>query len=72
MAAVAAPLFENGDTIHARQAEVEHDEAVIFGIALEPGAFAVMDEFHGIARRREDRTNVLRNPGVILNDQQTH
>lgn len=47
MAAVAAPLFENGDTIHARQAEVEHDEAVIFGIALEPGTFAVMDEFHG-------------------------
>ena len=72
MTAVAAPLLENGDAIHAGQAEVEHDEAVIFGVALEPGAFAVMGELHSIARRAEDRANVLRNPGVILNDQQMH
>src|ERR1019366_7291403 len=49
-AAIRSPAFEHGESIHAWQAEIENDHAVILGIAAEPCFFAVARRLDQVAR----------------------
>ena len=53
-APVAAPLLEHGEPVEPRQADVEHDRVVGFGVAEEMPLLAVegvVDDVAGIAQR---------------------
>jgi hypothetical protein len=57
-----APAAEHGQTVHARQAEVEDHRVVLFGLPQKIRALAVSGAVHGIARLAERRGQLLRDP----------
>ena len=71
-AAVGAPALEHGEAIHARQAEIEDDGAVVLGVAQEPGFFAVARGLDHIAGGLQRALDVGRDPPVVFDKQQAH
>ena len=51
-AAVGAPALEHRQAVHLRQAEIEDDGAIIFGVAAKPGLLAVARRSRPHSRRR--------------------
>ena len=72
LAVGAAPLLEDGDAVHFRQADIEDDEVVRLGLAEEEAFLAVhrgIDRIAGIAQRRHQLpVQIL----VILDHQDAH
>ena len=70
--AIRAPALEHGEPVHARQAEIEDDGAVILGVAAEPCLFAVAHGLDDIARGFERARDIRCDPPVVLDKKYTH
>ena len=72
LAVGAAPLLEDGDAVHLRQADVEDDDVVGLGVAEEVALLAVGRGVDGVARIGQRRDELAVQILVILNDQDAH
>ena len=68
----AAPLLEDGDAVHLRQADVEDDDVVRLGVAEEIALLAVRRGVDGVARIRQRGDELTVQIFVILYDKDTH
>jgi hypothetical protein len=67
-----APLPQQREAVDLRQAEIEDDGVVPFGAAEHVGALAVGRAVHGISRVAQRASDPLRQPGLVLDDENAH
>ena len=66
------PASQHREPIDARQAEVENDSVVAFGLTEEVGALAVGGAVHGIACLRQRARQLIGQRRFILDYQNPH
>src|SRR5690606_33083369 len=67
-----SPSLEDGETIHFRQAEVQYDEIVVFGVAAEPRIFAVARNVGAVAGPSESCGDARCDFRLVLDDEDAH
>ena len=67
-----APAAEQRQAVDSRQAEIEQDGVVLFGSREEIGALAIGRDVDGVAGAGHGGAEVLRQPRLVLDDQQSH
>jgi hypothetical protein len=67
-----APLFEDANTVHLRQAEIEHDGIVGLGGAHELALLAVTRPVDGVALASEAIDELTAELGIVLDDEHAH
>ena len=67
-----APPAEQRQAVDSGQAEIEQDGVVLFGPGEEIGALAVGRDVDGVAGAGQGGAEVLRQPRLVLDDQQSH
>jgi hypothetical protein len=72
LAVGAAPLLEDGDAVHFRQADIENDDVVGLGVAEEVALLAVHRGIDRIARIAQRRDELAVQILVILDHQDAH
>ncbi len=72
LAVGAAPLLEDGDAVHLRQADIEDDDVVRLGLAEKEAFLAVHRGIDRVARIAQRRYQLPVQVFVILDDQDAH
>ena len=72
LAVAAAPLLEDGDAVHFRQADVEDHDVVRLGIAEEIALLAVRRRIHRKTCIPERRCKLAIQVPIILDDERAH
>ena len=68
----APPLLQHADAVHHRQADVENNGVVRFGVAEKVAFLAVLGRVDDVAGIGERGNQLAIEVGIILDNQQTH
>ncbi len=69
---VAAPALEHGEPVDQRQAQVENDAVVGFGLALEQRVLTITRDVHCESGSTERLAELLRKGWLVFDHQQAH